>query len=133
MEVLAKSRKKEKQFYVVQNALMVSFRDTHFELDAGYDRDYYVIRINYTDGASLSRVKNAVRAFNCPSNPGINFQGTRVEVKRTMSAGVKKQLLNELKTIFKLKTLPEESDWFEPIKGTVGNYMDKIFSMRDFN
>lgn len=133
MEVLTKPPKKKNQYYLVQNVLTAFFSNTRFRLKTGYDGNYYVIHISYTDGASLERVKNAVKVFDCPANPEINFQGTRVVVKREMSGRIKKQLLNELKSVFKLKNLPKESDRFEPINGTVGNYVDKVFNMRDFD
>jgi hypothetical protein len=45
---------------------------------------------------------------------------------------VAKQLLDEIRTVFKLKYLPREEDRFEPVKGTIRDYINKIFNMRDF-
>jgi hypothetical protein len=132
MEILTKACKKKKQFYLVENVLSVFFRKTHFELEDEYQGDYYVIRIDYSDGASLSRVKNALKGFNCTANPAINFQGTKVVVNRTMSEKIKKRLLGELTSVFKLKTIPEESEWLEQMHSTAGTYINTIFKMRDF-
>lgn len=132
MEVLTKPRKKKKQFYLVQNVLSAFLKNTHFELEDEYEGDYYLIRINYTDGLSLLRVKNVVKVFSCPANPGINFQGTRVVVERKMSEKVKNRLLSEVTSIFKLKTIPQEDDWLEQMHSTAGTYIHTIFNMRDF-
>ncbi|WP_165044952.1 hypothetical protein [Dysgonomonas sp. ZJ709] len=131
MEVLTKPQKK-KQFFLVSNVLTVFFTKTHFEMDSEYDGDYYVIRIRYTDGASLIRVKNAVKVFDCRANPAINFQGTKVIVERIMSPQIKNRIINEIKSVFAMDHLPKEDEWFQPIKGTIREYVDKIFSMRDF-
>lgn len=132
MEVLIKSTQKKRQFYLVENALTAFFRNTHFYLDSEYDSNYYIIRVEYCDGAALSRVKNAVKAFNCPANPSINFQGTKVLVTRTMSEHIKNKLLSELKSVFKLKEIPKENDWLEQMHSTAGAYINTIFNMRDF-
>lgn len=132
MVVLTSPPKKKQQFYLVQNILTAFFRNTHFELSCEYETDCYVIHVNYSDGVSLPRVKNAVKVFNCPANPSINFQGTKVIVTRTMSEKVKSKLLNELKSVFKLKEVPEEDDWLQQMHSTAGAYINTIFSMRDF-
>jgi hypothetical protein len=132
MEVLTPFKKKSNVISEIQAALRVYFPRMRFSMKTCNDKDYKVIEVSYTDGVSLTRVKNAVRPFECPANPAINFQGTRILIERKMSRNVKTQLLNELNTVFKLKCQPGESDWCEPVKDTAGNYIRRIFTMRDF-
>lgn len=133
MDVLERPKRKSKVFNEIQATLHVYFPKTRFEMNAYNNNDYKVIEISYTDGASLTRVKNAINPFRCPSNPGINFQGVKIKVNRNMSVGTKKQLLGELKSVFNLKIIPNEKDWVDTVNSTAGDYINKIFKMRDFN
>lgn len=132
MEVSTPTKRKSKVSGEIQTTLRVYFPRTRFSLKACNDRDYKVIKVSYTDGASLTRVKNAVSHFSFPSNPAIHFQGLRVEVSRNMSAGTKNLLLNELKSVFNLKAVPSEKDWVQAVNSTAGDYIRKIFRLRDF-
>jgi len=108
------------------------FPSTRFRYSLGYRHGYRRIIISYSDGASLSRVKNALRGFNLPACPAMHRPQTEVVVERTMSDRVRGLLLGEIRSVFALKTLPLESDPFSPIAGAVGDYIRKIFDMRDF-
>lgn len=116
----------------IRTILGVYFPKVNFNYSTDYKDDYCCILINYTDGVSLIRVKNAVKGFELRPNPQIHKLGIRVIVRRAMSERTKILILGEIKSVFAMDHLPEEGDWFEPIKGTIGDYMDKIFNMRDF-
>ncbi len=131
MEVLTPPGKKSKVSGEIQTALRVYFPGTQFSLHTSNGKDYEVIEVRYTDGVSPGRVKNAVRGFERPANPGINFRGLRVEVIRDMSAGTRNLLLNELKSVFKLKSVPAADDRVQAVNSTAGDYICKIFRMRD--
>ncbi len=120
------------QLRQIRNILGVYFPKVDFNYSTDYKDDYCCILIGYTDGASLIRVKNAVKGFELRPNPQIHKPGIRVIVRRAMSERTKILILGEIRSVFAMDRLPEESDWFEPIKGTIGDYMDKIFNMRDF-
>lgn len=121
-----------RQLREIRNVLGVYFPKTHFEMNTYNNAGYKVIEVEYTDGISLIRVKNAVKGFDLRPNPEIHQLGMKVIVIRTMSERTKKLLLAEIKSVFAMKNLPGENDWFEPIQGTIRAYMDKIFNMRDF-
>jgi hypothetical protein len=108
------------------------FPSTRFRYSLVCKDGYRRIIISYLDGASLTRVKNAVRGFNLPAHPSMHRPRTEVVVERDMSDRVRGLLLSEIKSVFGLQVLPRESDPFSPIGGTVGDYMLKIFHMRDF-
>lgn len=124
--------KKSKAYSEIQITLQAFFPNTHFKMNFFNEENDQVIRIGYEDGASLTRVKNAVRHFNRPANPSIRFPGIKVEVKRAMKARTKNLLLGEIKTIFNLKTVPSETDWVSQVNSSAGDYIHKIFAMRDF-
>lgn len=124
--------KKSKVYSEIQITLHVFFPKTHFEMELFNGENCQVIRIGYEDGASLTRVKNAVRHFNLPANPSIRFQGIKIEVTRSMRARTKNLLLGEIKHIFNLKSIPSETDWISQVNSSAGDYIRKIFAMRDF-
>ncbi|GEM_PF-2215565 len=128
--VLPAGTKESKQ---IRNILRVYFPKIVFDCNVDYKGDYQCIYVSYTDGVSLIRVKNAVKCLNRPSDLQIQRLGVKVIVERTMSERIKDQIISEIKSVFRMEQLPKEDDWFEPIKGTIRNYMDKIFAMRDFN
>ena len=121
-----------RQLRQIRNILGVYFPKVDFNYSTDYKDDYCCILIGYTDGASLIRVKNAVKGFELPPNPQINKPGLKVVIQRAMSERTKILILGEIKSVFAMDHMPKENDWFEPIKGTIRNYMDKIFNMRDF-
>lgn len=121
-----------RQLRQIRNILGVYFPKVDFNYSTDYKDNYCCILIGYTDGASLIRVKNAVKGFELPPNLQIHKLGIRVVVRRMMSERTKNMILGEIKSVFAMDHLPKENDWFEPIKGTIRNYMDKIFNMRDF-
>ena len=120
------------QLRQIRNILGVYFPKVSFHYSSDYEDNYCRILIDYTDGVSLIRVKNAVKGFDLPPNPQIRKSGIRVIVRRMMSERTKNMILGEIKSVFAMDHLPKEGDWFEPIKGTIRDYMDKIFNMRDF-
>lgn len=130
---LVHSEKKSKAYSEIQITLQAFFPNTHFKMNFFNEENCQVISIGYEDGASLTRVKNAVRHFNRPANPSIRFQGIKVEFARAMRARTKNLLLCEIKTIFNLKTVPKETDWISQVNSSAGDYIRKIFAMRDFD
>lgn len=80
---------------------------------------------------SLIRVKNAVKGFEQPPNLQIHKPGLKVVIQRAMNERTKILILGEIKSVFAMDHLLKENDRFEPIKGSIRNYMDKIFNMRD--
>ncbi|GAB6119005.1 hypothetical protein [Dysgonomonas termitidis] len=120
------------QLSQIRTILGVYFPKVNFNCSTDYKDDYCCILIGYTDGISLTRVKNAVKGFNLPPDPQIQKRGVKVIVERKMSQRIKNLIQGEIKTVFAMDHLPKEDDWFEPIKGPVRVYMNKIFNMRDF-
>lgn len=90
------------------------------------------IRIMYTDGAAQRRVKHLLREFNREVFPEVSASRVEVIVQRQMSAQTRDLLLREIKSIFRFDRLPQENDSSDLIGGTVGEYMEKIFRLRDF-
>lgn len=131
MEVLTKPEKRKGQSDV-RNILNVYFPKTEFEINTKFEDDCMYQTVSYTDGVSIIRVKNAVKGFDRPANTKMHVPGVKVIVKRQMSHKVRTLILNEIKSIFRMEDLPQENDWFSPMNGTVGDYMIRIFNMRDF-
>lgn len=132
MDVLTLPGQKSRAFGEIRAALDVYFPGTRFRMEARDEGDFLVIEISYTDGASLTRVKNALRSFNRPACADIRRQGVKTRVSRHMSAGTKKLLLGELRSVFNLKAIPKEEDFISRVDSTAGDYIGKIFNMRDF-
>lgn len=133
MDVLDRPRRKSRVFNEIQITLNVCFPKTHFEIKTYNTQNYKVVEISYTDGASLTRVKNAVKSFNRPANSDIHSFGVRIDINRNMSHPTRNLILNELKSIFNLKVIPSTEDWVQPINSTAGDYINRIFKMRDFD
>lgn len=116
----------------IRRELAVFFPATAFKLDSGQEDCHTVITVSYTDGVSRISVKSVVRQFaHCYYSDRKEVRVT-IRVEREISEETKRLLLNEIRTVFKLKRLPRESDRFEAVNGTVGDYLRKIFDMRDF-
>lgn len=117
----------------IEKELKVFFPSVKFEVTSrqGAARTYITVR--YTDGASKIRVKSIARQF-AHSYPS---QGETIrvytEVERKMSEAVQNKLLNEMKSVWKVKGNLLIDDYFKPIGSSVRNYLQKIFDMRDFD
>lgn len=53
-------------------------------------------------------------------------------MERKISEVVQNKLLSEMKPVWKIKGNLSLDDHLEPIGGTVKNYLQRIFEMRDF-
>lgn len=123
---------KTKQVRQVEDTLEAYFPRIRFNYSVEYENGYCCIHISYSDAVAPLKVKNAVKGFNITPYPQMRRIGVKVNVERLMSERVKQLLLNETKSVFGLKSLPDENDWCKAMNCTVGRYIQTIFNMRDF-
>ncbi|NDV69970.1 hypothetical protein [Dysgonomonas sp. 25] len=132
MEITTRKSTVSRELGEANSILNVYFPQTSFRTETKKEGNYTCILISYTDGVSSQRVYNALKRLERYAQPEINSDGIRIEIQREISPEVQKLLMSEMKTVFNMKTALKMSDYFQPIKGTVGDYVRLIFKMRDF-
>jgi len=132
METTTRKKTVSREQGEINRILNVYFPKTSSRTGTKKEGNYTCFSISYTDGVSSQRVYNALKRLERCSQPEINSGGIRIEIDRTLSENIQKLLLAEVKTVFNMKKTPKMSDYFSPIKGTVGDYVRLIFKMRDF-
>lgn len=132
MDTGTKERTVLRELAQLGSILDVYFPAVEFHVCCRQQGDDHLLDIAYTDGVSSRRVWNAVKHLQRRAQPEIHMAGVRIGITRKMSEAVRDRLLAETKSIFRMKQTPGESDYFEHFKGTVGNYIQTIFKMRDF-
>ncbi|WP_291125478.1 hypothetical protein [Dysgonomonas sp. UBA7698] len=113
--------------------LRVFFPSVNFQLTSKQEETRTYITISYTDGVSKMRVRNIARQFAYSYPSGGEMIRVHILIERKMSDTVQSKLLNEMKSVWKVKGNLHIDDHFEPIGGTVKSYVQKIFDMRDFD
>jgi hypothetical protein len=123
---------KTKQVRQIEDTLGACFPRIRFNYSAKHENGYCYIHVSYSDAVAPVKVKNVVKGFNITPYVQMRREGVKVTVERSMSERVKQLLLNETKSVFGLKRLPDENDWCKAMSCTVGRYIQTIFNMRDF-
>lgn len=134
MDTIATTKKRMETGTAAELRLILGacFPHTLFQVSSRREANDDLLEIAYTDGACSKRVWNAVRHLQKRAQPDIHISGVRIEITRRMSARVRSLLLEETASVFNLKQLPRETDRFAPIGGTLREYTEMIFRMRDF-
>lgn len=116
----------------VLKELRVFFPTVNFKVSSTQEEDRTVFTVSYTDGVSKTRVRSIVRQF--AHTYYLHGKPIKVvfEIDRAMSLKTQHLLLNEMRSVWKVKGSLEMDDFFKPINGMVKDYIIKIFSMRDF-
>lgn len=117
----------------IAKELKVFFPSTSFQLTSKQEDLRTYITVNYTDGASKTRVRNIARQFAHAYPSGGEMIRVYVNIERKMSDTTQRGLLNEMRSVWKIKGNLSLEEHFEPVGSTVGNYLQRIFDMRDFN
>ncbi|WP_165045337.1 hypothetical protein [Dysgonomonas sp. ZJ709] len=113
--------------------LKLFFPSVIFQLTSKQEDLRTYITVSYTDGASKTRVRNIVRQFAHAYPSGGEMIRVYINIERKMSDTTHNKLLNEVRSVWKIKGNLSLDEHFEPVGSTVGNYLQRIFDMRDFN
>lgn len=116
----------------IRKELRVFFPGTDFKISSSQQEERLNITVSYTDGPSRARVRNVTRQFAHTFPAGRKPVRVSIGVEREMSPKIENLLLTEMKTVWKVKGGLSMDDHFQPIGGTVRDYIGKIFTMRDF-
>jgi len=117
----------------IKKELRVFFPKTVFKISSCQrNEENTVITVAYADGPSGARVRNITRQFAHTYYSDRKPVKVSIEVERTMTGKTQNLLLTEMKTVWKVKGDLPMDEHFQPVGGTAGDYVRKIFSMRDF-
>ena len=132
MKALASSSKRQEKVKDIRSELKLFFPSASFHISSKLGNDKLTIVISYTDGPSKTRVRNITRQFSYSYLSGDSYINVSLEINRKMSDKTKNLLLNEMKSIWKIKGHLKMLDYCPQVNSTVGYYVNTIFSMRDF-
>lgn len=117
----------------ITKELKVFFPSTTFKLTSKQEDTRTHIIISYIDGASKTRIRNIARQFAHAYPSGGETIRVYIDIERKMSDATQNKLLSEMKSVWKIKENLSLDQYFVSVGSTVGNYLQRIFDMRDFD